>query len=317
VGIGAQNGFNSTVKTLLGAFSEGSRMQFSLLRAFIVSGLMLAPVTTIRGDELPSDAAKRIKEYEGKVVAIKKQATEAVAVAQAKLIEDLKVVQSAYAKGDFLDAALETREYIKIRQQEKAERIPDKGLPSDTAMRVQKYEAEAVAIGDKADASIKAELDKAIEDLKGLQSANTRAEKLDEAQTIRARIELLRARESEVSRFQGKWAVVRWQTQGRKFHDSGTILTIKGERIYFESNHAPAYNINPYRFTPIPSTDPSQIDVNKQPGIYRFGDFKDPEHELAIWWNGVRPTEFLSAERLADMLDIQRPTILLLKRVRD
>jgi WD40 repeat protein len=83
------------------------------LLLFLTLGWLLASATANPGDELPSDAAKRVKEFEGEQEAIQKKADVDIKARRGKLIEDLQALQEGYTKAGKLDEAVAIRERIR------------------------------------------------------------------------------------------------------------------------------------------------------------------------------------------------------------
>jgi WD40 repeat protein len=70
----------------------------------------LAPAHT---DDPPSDAAKRIEQFEGEAEAIRSKADAEVRTSRDKLVEDLQGMQNAYCKAEKLDEAVAVRDRIR------------------------------------------------------------------------------------------------------------------------------------------------------------------------------------------------------------
>jgi WD40 repeat protein len=81
------------------------------LLLFTVGWLVVCP-TAIPGDELPNDAAKRIKEFEAEVEAIHKKGEAEIQARRNKFIEDLEALKVAYTKAGKLDEAVAIRDRI-------------------------------------------------------------------------------------------------------------------------------------------------------------------------------------------------------------
>jgi choice-of-anchor C domain-containing protein len=69
--------------------------------------------TQAPADDLPSDAAKRIKEFEAEAESIRKKADDEINARHDKLIADLEQLKKEYTKAGELDAALAIRERIR------------------------------------------------------------------------------------------------------------------------------------------------------------------------------------------------------------
>lgn len=74
---------------------------------------LLASLTRVQADELPSDAAKRIKQFEEEAGAIQKKAEADIKARRDKLIEDLQALQEAYTKAGKLDEAVAIRDRLR------------------------------------------------------------------------------------------------------------------------------------------------------------------------------------------------------------
>jgi choice-of-anchor C domain-containing protein len=74
---------------------------------------LLAFSTAVPGDELPADAAKRIKEFEAEAEAIRRNANDETNARHDRLIADLEELKKAYTKAGELDAAVAIRERIR------------------------------------------------------------------------------------------------------------------------------------------------------------------------------------------------------------
>jgi WD40 repeat protein len=85
----------------------------SLCIAIGVTITTLAPAHT---DDLPSDAAQRIEEFEGKADEIRRKAEADVRASRDKLIEDLQGMQDAYCKAGKLDEAVAVRDRVRRLQ---------------------------------------------------------------------------------------------------------------------------------------------------------------------------------------------------------
>jgi uncharacterized protein (TIGR03067 family) len=251
----------------------------------IASVMLSIPPTHASGDELPLDAAKSLKQYAGDVDTIRKKANADAKTRREKLIEDLKSVQAAYAKADKLDKALALREFLKDYLTTEDKWIPVGLLEDEALKRVQEYEREADAIHAKAWKEIKARQDKAIKELSILKTDYTKADKLDEAKSIRDEINKLRGIQSELDRLQGKWQVVLAKAFEIEVKPEDSFLVIKGYRMYCRGG-------DPSSLTIIdPINTPRQIDSTFSQGIYRFED----ENTLIICWGYFkhpRPTAF-------------------------
>jgi choice-of-anchor C domain-containing protein len=74
--------------------------------------LCLLPLLSHAGDQLPSGAARRIKEFENDAEAIQKKADAEINVLRKKLIEELQALEKDYTKSGNLDAAIAIRDRI-------------------------------------------------------------------------------------------------------------------------------------------------------------------------------------------------------------
>jgi choice-of-anchor C domain-containing protein len=90
-------------------------MQRGLLWAgvFVSCAIGVVIATQARADDLPSDATKRIKEFEAEAEAIRKKADDEINARHDKLIADLEQLKKEYTKAGELDAALAIRERIR------------------------------------------------------------------------------------------------------------------------------------------------------------------------------------------------------------
>jgi choice-of-anchor C domain-containing protein len=68
---------------------------------------------TVTGGDLPSDAAKRVQEFEAEVEAIQKKADADILARRLKLIEELQKLAKAYAQTGEVDAAGAIRERVR------------------------------------------------------------------------------------------------------------------------------------------------------------------------------------------------------------
>ncbi len=69
--------------------------------------------TQALADDLPSDAAKRIKEFEDEAEGIRKKANDEISARHDKLVADLEQLKKEYTKAGELDPALAIRERIR------------------------------------------------------------------------------------------------------------------------------------------------------------------------------------------------------------
>jgi hypothetical protein len=91
-------------------------MSIYRLLPFLALLLLLASQTTARGDELPSDAATRLKEFEAEAEAIRKKADAEIQALRDKLLADLRAMLGAYTRAGKLDEAVAIRERIRQLQ---------------------------------------------------------------------------------------------------------------------------------------------------------------------------------------------------------
>jgi choice-of-anchor C domain-containing protein len=86
----------------------------SLLRLLplVVAVGLVATLSPIQGGDLPSDAAKRVKEFEAEAEAIQKKADADIAARRTKLLADLQALAKEYAKSGEANAARAIREQI-------------------------------------------------------------------------------------------------------------------------------------------------------------------------------------------------------------
>jgi hypothetical protein len=75
--------------------------------------LLLISRPVIAGDELPSDATKRIEAFEAEADSIRKKADAEIRAQREKLLEGLQALQESYSKAGKLDEALAIRQRIK------------------------------------------------------------------------------------------------------------------------------------------------------------------------------------------------------------
>jgi choice-of-anchor C domain-containing protein len=85
---------------------------YRLLRLVAVVWL-LASLTATNGGDLPSDAAKQVKEFEAEAEAIQNKADAEIHARRVKLIEELQKLAKAYAQTGEVDAAAAIRERIR------------------------------------------------------------------------------------------------------------------------------------------------------------------------------------------------------------
>jgi choice-of-anchor C domain-containing protein len=76
-------------------------------------GWLFASVTALPADDLPSDAAKRIKQFEAEAEAIREKANDEINARHDKLITDLEQLKKEYTKAGELDAAVAIRERVR------------------------------------------------------------------------------------------------------------------------------------------------------------------------------------------------------------
>src|SRR5262245_58544965 len=93
-------------------------MRRGLIWAGLFVSIAIAVVieTKALADDLPSDAVKRIKQFEAESEAIRKKADDDIDASRDKLIADLEKLKTDYTKAGDLDAALAIRGRIEQLQ---------------------------------------------------------------------------------------------------------------------------------------------------------------------------------------------------------
>src|SRR6516165_8224421 len=105
-----------------------------------------AALPAMRADDLPSDAVKRIKQFEAEAEAISNKADAEVNARHEKLIADLENLKKEYTKSGDLDAALAIRE--RMRQ------LKEKPEPVGELRRFEGHEAPVLAVAFSPDSRL-------------------------------------------------------------------------------------------------------------------------------------------------------------------
>jgi WD40 repeat protein len=113
-------------------------MKIYRLLSLLAALCPLAALPASPGDDLPSAAAKRVKEFEAEAEAIREKANDEANARHDKLIADLENLKKEYTKSGDLDAALAIRE--RIRQ------LKEKPEPVGEVRRFEGHEAPVHAV---------------------------------------------------------------------------------------------------------------------------------------------------------------------------
>ena len=113
-------------------------MKIYRLLSLLAALCVFAALPATRGDDLPSDAVKRIKEFEAEDEAIRNKAEAELNARHDKLIADLENLKKEYTRSGDLDAALAIRE--RVRQ------LKEKPEPVGEVRRFEGHEAPVLAV---------------------------------------------------------------------------------------------------------------------------------------------------------------------------